>query len=183
MHAYRRRNRSDEREIIKTANMDENELVLRLKKDELLDSHVLLPHAEVNAAVYDAVNRFVEKYSGATMKLTIMSDDVSEQVQNVFAEAYRSHYEDEYVKVTRFIKRRIVRSICLLLVSAAAFWLSSFLSGLANSNTYLVVILSQISVFSLWEIGYTSFSRSDAKAEKNRIVRARDAEIEFFCRP
>ena len=182
MQIYRRRNRTDEKAAVKTAKMEEEELVLRLKKDELLDSHVLLPHAEVNAAVYDAVNRFVEKYGGDTLRLTIMSDPVSEQVQNVFAEAYRSHYEDEYQKTIRYLKRRYIRAACLLAVSIAAFALSGFLSGLAKSLAYLVTIFGQVSVFCLWEIGYTSFSRSEAAAERNRIVRARDAQIEFHCR-
>ena len=183
MQIYHRRNRTDERSDVKTAAMDEQELVLHLRKDELLDSHILLPHAEVNALVYDAVNQFVEKYSGDTMQLTIMTEAVSEAVQHIFIESYRSHYEDEYRKVTRYLKRRYIRSIFLLLVSAAAFWGSSSLSGLIRLPVFLVTILAQISVFCIWEIGYTNFSRVDAKAERSRIVRARDAEIQFHCRP
>ncbi len=179
---YRRRNRPVEREPVKTARLDEEELVLHLKKGELLDSHVLLPHAEVNAIVYQAVNQFVEKYSGETMQLTIMADFVSEPVQDIFREAYRSHYEDEYQKISRYLKRRYLRVALLLLVSAVAFWSSGFLSGWVTMPAYLIAILGQISVFCVWEIGYTYFSRVDAKEEQNRIARARDAEIRFHCR-
>ncbi len=181
MRTYRRRNRTDEGDAVKTAQMNEQELVLRLKKEELLDSHILLPHAEVNAAVYSAVNQFVEKYSGDTMQLTIMSDVVSEPVQRIFEESYRWHYEDEYQKVSHFLRRRYVRAACLLLVSAVAFWCSGFLSGFVKAPEYLVGILGQASVFCLWEIGYTSFVRIDATEERKRIARARDAEIRFHC--
>ena len=49
----------------------ENELTLHLSKDELFDRRVLLPHAELNEAVYQAVDRFVKRYSGREMTLTI----------------------------------------------------------------------------------------------------------------
>lgn len=141
MQIYHRRNRTDERSDVKTAAMQEQELVLHLKKDELLDSHILLPHAEVNALVYDAVNQFVEKYSGDTMQLTFMTEAVSEAVQHIFIESYRSHYEDEYQKISRYLKRRYIRSFFLLLVSAAAFWGSSSLSGMIQLPAFLVGIL------------------------------------------
>ena len=182
MEHYRRRNRTDEPEAVKTADLGERELVLRLKKDELLDRTVLLPHAEVNPAVYGAVERFVEKYSGKEMLLTIMTNDVSKPIQDIFIESYRSHYEDEYQKILRFLKRRYVRAACLLLISALAFWLSTALARNLSFPDYLLTILGQISVFCLWEIGYTHFTRSDAAAERDRILRARDAEIQFQCR-
>ena len=37
------------------------EIVLKLKKDEFFDPMVLLPHSEINAAVYEAVERFAER--------------------------------------------------------------------------------------------------------------------------
>ena len=181
MDPYRRRNRADERKQVKTTRMYEQELVLHLKKGELLDSHVVLPHAEVNEIIYQAVNQFVEKYSGDTMQLTIMTDCVSDAVQSIFEEAYRSHYEDAYQKVSRFLKRRILRVAILLLISALTFWCSGFLSDIAKVPAYLTVFFGQISVFCLWEIGHTHFTRSDAKEERSRIARARDAEIRFFC--
>ena len=182
MQTYKRRNRPDEKAPVKTAYSNDKELVLRLKKDELLDKHILLPHAEVNPIVYDAVNRFVEKSSSPEIALTIMTDDVSQPIQDIFAESYRSHYEDEYQKTVRFLKRRYVRAAFLLLASILAFWLSGLLTNVALAPVYIVTILGQISVFCLWEIGYTHFARSDAAAERDRIIRARDAEIQFQCR-
>ncbi len=183
MLGYRRRNRPTGNDEVKAGGMHEQELVLRLKKDELFDSHILLPHSEVNSVIYDRVNQFVEKYSGKTMTLTIMSDMVTEPVQRIFEEAYRMHYEDEYQKVAHYLKRRYVRAAMLLAVSVIAFWCNGFFEGFSQRPQYLVNILSQVSVFCLWEIGYTHFTRSDAAAERDRIVRARDAVIQFHCRP
>lgn len=181
MQTYKKRNRTDEKASVKTGASDDQELVLRLKKNELLDKHILLPHAEVNPIVYEAVNRFVEKSAAKTMTLTIMTDDVSEPIQDIFAESYRSHYEDEYQKTVRFLKRRYLRAAFLLVASILAFWLSGLLTNFALAPVYIVTILGQISVFCIWEIGYTHFARSDAAAERDRIVRARDAEIHFHC--
>ena len=182
MQSYRKRNRIDERAPVKTGNTGERELVLRLKKDELLNKHILLPHAEVNPIVYEAVNHFVEKSESPTILLTVMTDDVSVPIQDIFTESYRSHYEDEYQKTVRFLKRRYIRAAFLLLASILAFWLSGLLTNISLAPVYIVTILGQISVFCLWEIGYTHFARSDAAAERDRIVRARDAEIQFQCR-
>ncbi len=182
MSAYKKRNRSNENETVKTARMDERELVLRLKKDEMFNKYILLPHAEVNTVVYDAVNQFVEKYSGDTMTLTIMSDQVTQPLQNIFVESYRSHYEDEYQKIVRYLKRRYLRVAVLILITAAALWGSSELAVHSLLPDILLSIIGQIGVFCLWEIGYTHFDRTDAAAERNRIVRARDADIQFQCR-
>ena len=182
MQIYRRRNRTDEKPEVRTANLHERELVLFLKKNELLDRTILLPHAEVNPAVYSAVEHFVEKYGGNDMALTIMTDDASKPIQDIFIESYRSHYEDEYQKIRRYLKRRYIRAACLLLISALAFWLSTVMAKKVGFPGYLLTILGQISVFCLWEIGYTHFTRSDAAAERDRILRARDAEIQFCCR-
>ncbi len=76
----------------------ENELTLHLSKTELFDRVILLPHAELNAAVYHAVNQFTAKYTGSRMKLTIFCDPVCESLQNTFREVYAAHYRDEYRK-------------------------------------------------------------------------------------
>ena len=61
--------------------LEETQLTLNLKKEELFDSHIVLPHPEVNQVVYDAVDRFVERYSGESMAITIMSGDVNPSLQ------------------------------------------------------------------------------------------------------
>jgi len=178
---YKKRNRKNEKDEIKSTGIDESELVLKLKKDELLDKHVLLPHAEVNSIVYEAVDRFVEKYNGNRMTLTIMSDNVSPLIQNIFDESYRSHYEDEYLKITRYLKRRYLRVVGLIFAIAISFWIAYFLTAHTQCPEVILTIISQIGVFCLWEIGYTHYDRVEASAAKSRIVRAKDAAIQFQC--
>ncbi len=184
MPIYRKRNRDDSAAAPDgkkmNVGMQEKELVLKLKKNELFDPYVLLPHAELNEAVYKSVNAFVEKYRGDSLTLTILSGPASEAVQNTFREVYRAHYTDEYNKVDRYLKRRICRSFVLLFLSLTAFILGDRLThALAGYNVFLNVIVN-VGAFCLWEVGYTQFVTRDAAEEKKRIERALDAEIVFY---
>ena len=181
MQIYRKRNRSDSnvnpRE--KDSDLRETELVLKLKKEELFDQHILLPHAELNKVVYDSVNAFVGKYRGGKMSLSICTDPVSPVVENLFREVYRAHYNDELQKIARFIKRHTIRGIILIIVSILAFLISNQLANVAPDKTVLSYIIGNISVFCLWEVGYTQFATRDVVMEKRRITRALNATISF----
>lgn len=166
-----------------TANetAEESQLTLNLKKDELFDPYVVLPHPEVNPVVYEAVDRFVQRYGGDGMKISIMSgDDVNPSIQEVFREAYRSHYDDELQKTENYLHRRYVRVFMLVLVCIAALLTGSFLSERLTRFELIAGIVMELGVFCLWEIGYTHFDRSDASLRKKTILRARNAEIEFL---
>lgn len=159
--------------------LEETQLTLNLKKEELFDSHIVLPHPEVNQVVYDAVDRFVERYSGESMAITIMSGDVNPSLQGVFREAYYSHYDDEYQKANRYLHRRYVRVVGLLLISAVTFFAGGYISGHLDGWSFIASLASQVSIFCLWEVGYTHFDRSAASEREKLILRARDAEITF----
>ena len=181
MLTYKRRNREDNtahRESRFTAP-HETELVLKLRKDELFDQHVLLPHAELNRIVYESVNNFVEKYPGADMTLLICTGAVSPVIQNLFREVYRSHYQDELYKVNGFLKRDTIRVIVLIIVSLAAFLLSGRLSQLNPHETLISYIIANVSVFCLWEVGYTHTSTHNVMGERRRLIRALNATIQF----
>lgn len=153
-------------------------MVLRLDKDELFDCHILLPHAEVSQAVCQAVDQFVEKYSGSRLRLVIFCDPLSESTRNVFREAYAAHYEDEYRKARQYLRRRYWRIVMMLLLSLLAFCLWVTRGG-SSTGSVLWLMVSNVGAFCLWEIGYTHFDRADAFALRRRIERARGAEIEF----
>ena len=178
MMQYRRKNRTDGTQS-SMPSMEEEELVLRLRKDELFDKHVLLPHAELNEIVYRSVDQFVSKYKGKQMKLSIFSEPVNEAIQNTFREVYRAHYMDEYQKITHFLKRRYYRVIVLLFASIGAFCLWKYLAGKGIGSDILLSIITNVGAFCLWEVGYTQFARKDAVDERKRIERAGNAEIEF----
>ena len=158
----------------------EEELVLKLEKSELLDRHIILPHAELNSIVYDSVDRFIERYGGSSLKITIVSGPVSPDVQDVIRESYRAHYEDEYVKINRYLTRRYIRVISLIVISLVAFSLGTYLSTHFRNIEFLAGAATQLSIFCLWEIGYTHFDRSNASVQKKHIRRALNADIRFM---
>lgn len=183
MLIYKKRNRTDSGVGPDTAKeytaRQELELVLKLKKEELFDPYVLLPHAELNEAVYRSVNTFVEKYKGDSMTVTILSDPLNEAVRDTFREVYRAHYEDEYKKTVHYLQRRMTRFLILLCVSISAFFIGDWLgTHIAGYNVFLNII-ANVGAFCLWEVGYTHFATRDAVEEKKRIKRALNAKIEF----
>lgn len=159
----------------------EDELTIHLSKTELFDRVILLPHAELNAAVYHAVNQFTAKYTGNRLKLTIFCDPVSESLQNTFREVYAAHYRDEYRKVILYMRRRFMRVVMLIIAGLIAYFAVKYLSANTGESNFLIAAIANIGAFCLWEIGYTQFSWKDAEVERKRIVRAMEAEIEFQC--
>ena len=184
MHEYNPRNRASLNPFHRQKqNMPceaGEELVLKLDKRELFDTHVLLPHAELNEIVFNAVNQFVAKYRGERLKIVVYCGVVNQATQDTFREVYRVHYEDEYQKISRFLARRYIRVAMLLVISALAYYGSRLLNAHMTNNSFLLDVVANIGVFCLWEIGYTHFARADASEERRRILRARDAEIEFM---
>ena len=163
-----------------TAGQEETELVLKLKKDELFDPYVLSPHSELNSIVYNCVDVFVGKFGGSGLTLSIYTEPISPMTQDVFREVYREHYADELRKVNRFLKRHYIRVLVLLLISVLTFVLSSQLTKFNPDETIISYVISNVSCFCLWEVGYTQFDTLDEEDEKKRIIRAMNAKIEFL---
>ena len=178
---YKKRNRtdSDVEPDKMSAALNETELVLKLKKEELFDQHILLPHAELNSIVYNCVDTFVEKYKGEDMTLFIFSNSISPMMQDVFREVYRSHYEDEYKKVNRFLNRYFYKGIALVVIAIMAFLISRYVFRQTGEETIFSYILGNVSCFCIWEVGYTQFTRRDLSDERKRIRRALNAKIDF----
>ncbi len=159
--------------------LKETELVLKLKKEELFDPHILLPHAELNSVVYERVNTFVEKYKGTEMTLLIYTDPVNPMVQDSFREVYVSHYSEELLKVNLFLKHYFNRTLALIVIGIIALVVGISLTNRYSTETVLSYIILNLSTFCLWETGYTQFSARTVLREKKRILRALNARIEF----
>ena len=157
----------------------EEELVLRLNPEDLFDRVVMLPHAELNDAVYNAVDQFVDRYDGSRLKLTILGCSVNEATQDTFREVYRAHYSDEHEKVARYLHRRYIRIIVLMMISIIAFNVAMHLFSISDDHNFVKEVISEVCIFCIWEIGYTHFDRLESVEEMTRITRARDAEIHF----
>ena len=161
----------------------ERELVMRIPKSDLFDQHVLMPHAEVSDFVYAAVDRFLEKYPCSSMKLTIHTDSNVESVQAIFREAFIAHYEDESRRLSRYLRLRFFRMILLILVSLGAYTFYVAVRRGLREHPFVLVAISNLSAFCLWQIGNTHFEGSDIQQQRRRARCARDAKITFVVRP
>jgi hypothetical protein len=161
---------------------DEEELTLRFSKDELFDRHVMLPHVEVNSIVYETVDRFTSRYGGEHLNLTIYSDSISDISQQFFREAFVSHYEDEFRQVTKSLFQLNARVILLALISIIAYYAGIFLSVKIAQENFVIIAVTNIGIYCLWEIFSTEFKRKDIREERKRIIRAQDANIIFRTR-
>ncbi|MBQ2679383.1 MAG: hypothetical protein IJF98_04205 [Firmicutes bacterium] len=181
MEEYKKRNRedSDVNPEKMSGALYETDLVLKLKSEEMFNPYIFMPHAELNSIVYNCVDTFVEKYKGDYMNLFIYGNAVNPMIQDVFREVYRSHYEDEYKKVNRLVKRYLRRAVFLVVTAVVAFWISRRLAKITGGDTIFSYILSNISCFCIWEVGYTQFTTRDLRDERKRILRAMNAEINF----
>ena len=162
-----------------SADLYETELVLKMKKEEMFNPYVFMPHAELNNDVYECVDSFVDKYKGDEMSLLIYTDSVNPMIQDVFREVYREHYEDEYKKVNRQLDRFRLRFIILIIISIAAFIISNHLAVRTDHQSIFSYLIGNVSCFCLWEVGNTHFRASDLFLERKRVKRSMDAKIEF----
>lgn len=179
MGSYKNRHR--EKHIsASNKSLEEHQLTLNLRKEELFDPYIVLPHPEINPKVYTAVDQFVQRYGGNSLKITIMCGLLNPSLEEVFRESYLNHYDDEYQKTQQYLNRRYIRVVILLLISIASFFAGSFLSSHLTRLEFVAGIVMEVSIFCLWEIGYTHFDRSDATIRKKMILRAKNAEIEFL---
>ena len=181
MPEYKKRNRtdSDVNPDKMPAALYETELVLKLNKEELFNPYIFMPHAELNSIVYNSVDTFVEKYKGDDMKLFIYAKSINPMTQDVFREVYREHYEDEYKKVNRLVNRYRYKAIILVIIAVVAFIISRRIAKMTGGETIFSYILSNVSCFCIWEIGYTQFTTRDLADERKRILRAMNAKIVF----
>lgn len=161
----------------------EEDLTLHFDKEERFDPHIVLPHMEVNPLVYDTIDRFVERYGGERLTVTIFSGDISESSKQIFRESYVSHYDEEFRRATMDLHRCYIRVLILILVGVLTYYVGIKLEATVKSLPFLITAIANISLFSIWEICNTDLTRRDTMKARKKIQRARDAEIRFRNRP
>ncbi len=160
------------------------ELNLKIDKDDLLDSHVLTPHNELNSVIYDAVDRFLERSNPKKMVLCIHTQKFSDILQEKIKELYREHYHDEMKELGRQLKYVYFRIGILLFL---AIFLLSFQIYFLNSNdsSLPTVVIGSIGSYFLWKIGDVIFSWIELSRKTELIRTAYDADFafQFHSRP
>ena len=158
---------------------DNTELVLKVSRDELFDPMILLPHNEINTRISDTVSRFTQnRKMQKPLNLTIITPEpVGEAIQEKFIEAFVEHYEDERIVAIRYVHLQILRLIIWGLISIVGFAVWSKLTG-----ELIQRILSNVWAFTFWQIGYTFIDGIQNVRTYRRMVKIRDAHIEFLHR-
>ncbi len=164
----------------KTVVHYDTELTIRLTKADMFNEHILLPRAELNDNIYNMVDQFVERNHGQVESLMIFCEPISEALQNTFREVYRDHYEEAYLKMGLYLRRRYLRVILLMSTMLLSFAMRSIGSSVLQ-DSFLWDVITNIGIFCLWETGYTHLGRMEAREKRRLIACARDLKIEFEC--
>ena len=83
------------------------------------------------------------------MTLLIYSDPVNNMIQDSFREVYVSHYQEELVKVNRYLKHYFNRSLALIVIGIIALVAGVALTNRYSSETVLSYIILNLSAFCL----------------------------------
>ncbi|MBQ9008439.1 MAG: hypothetical protein IJ088_03805 [Clostridia bacterium] len=153
-----------------------------LKRSELFDPVVLMPHLEVNQKVTDAIDHLLRtSRTTAPLRLNVhCGENVSESLQNTFSECLRMHYRDERDQVLRFLEGRYARMIGLLMVSIVALVIWTTTSPAEDAGEKVLwQILGNFAAFSLWQIGATHFERSEGYARLMQFTTAENLSVSF----
>ena len=172
---------SQDRAWRKTLKAEPLSLDLRLSgSDDCFDALVIGPHLEINREITDEVDHFLNMAERiAPLQLYFHSAaTISPMVRETMEEALRAHYEDEELKVDRFLEQRFGRALGLIIISITALQLVKYYSG-GQSTAIVWTIISNFAAFSLWQIGSTFFEGSEARHRLLKILTARNAELHF----
>ena len=148
---------------------------------ELFNPRVMGPKLKPNQSIIDDIDSFLES-SVAFAPLCICfhsAQNISPALQETMIEVLRLHYKDEQKRVEKYLEKRYIRIVGLLLVSMGMLrLLSLFFSG-QDSDRIVWVMFSNFAAFSLWQIGTTHFEREEAFENLTRFIIARESRVEF----
>ena len=173
---------SQDRAWRKTLKAKPLSLDLRLSgTGDCFDALVMGPHLEISREITDAVDHFLDMAEHtAPLQLYFHSaETLSPMVRETMEEALRAHYEDEELKVDRFLEHRFGRAMGLVIISITALQLVKYYSG-GQSTAIVWTIISNFAAFSLWQIGSTFFERSEASRRLLKIRTAKNAQLHFY---
>ena len=157
-----------------------SELSLRLDSTNLFDPMILAPHTEINKDICSAVEAYIERHCPPEgVVINIFIKKVNDLVKEKFVENFVEHYTDIIIKTRRYIIRRVMRMLILVLISLGIIAIS--FSGIAGEiSSFGFVVVSNIGIFLLWEIGYTFFDNHEAVERLKKYTALANAKIEFI---
>ena len=157
-----------------------SELSLKLDSSMLFDPIILAPHNEINKEICAAAEAYIEKhFPPEGIMINIFIPQINDVVKEKFMELFAEHYTDYIIKTKRYIIRRIIRMFLLVLISLAIIAIA--FTGIAGEiSSFGFIVVSNIGIFLLWEIGYTFFDNNEAIERLKKYTALANAKIEFI---
>ena len=94
-------------------------------------------------------------------------------------ETFNMYYQDEERQIDNYLERRYNRVLALVIISIIAVTVWIYLSP-SEDEGVTWTILSNFAAFSLWQIGYTYYERSEGYNELRRAQIAKQAKLRFW---
>lgn len=139
------------------------------------------PKLELNQEISSVVDRFLSTAKqAAPLVITVRCpNEVSESMQSTMQEVFQMYYMDEEQRINKYLERRYIRVMALVIISiiAMTIWINFSPS---NDEGVTWTILSNFAAFSLWQIGNTYFERSDGYDELLRARIAKQVKLQFW---
>ena len=150
-------------------------------KEEWFAPHVIGPSFRLSNEISGAINDFLE-----TQENTIPFEinvhgltGISETMQGMMRDVLKEHYSDEMKRFELYSALRYRRALILIILSIIILEVWLKMNG-ENAINLLTIVLSNIAVFSLWQVGTVFFERKDAHLKLARAAIAKEAKVVFM---
>ena len=152
-----------------------NELVLKVKKEEFFNPLVLAPHSEINECIYAAVDNYsVHLKRSEDFNVVIFTSKTPKSIQEKFKELFHEHYVDEcYKKRVRF------RQLCKKTAILVGIALIVLLIWVSFKNSVFRELWSTLWAFNVWEASHTAIEAFEVFKQYDKISHIKNANIEF----
>ena len=150
-------------------------------KEEWFAPHVIGPSFRLSNEISGAINDFLETQEN-TIPLEINVHGltgISETMQGMMRDVLKEHYSDEMKRFELYSALRYRRALILIILSIIILEVWLKMNG-ENAINLLTIVLSNIAVFSLWQVGTVFFERKDAHLKLARAAVAKEAKVVFM---
>lgn len=150
-------------------------------KEEWFAPHVIGPSFRLNNEISGAINDFLEtRENNIPLEINVHGlTGISETMQGMMRDVLKEHYSDEMKRFELYSALRYRRALILIILSIIILEVWLKMNG-ENAINLLTIVLSNIAVFSLWQVGTVFFERKDAHLKLARAAVAKEAKVVFM---
>lgn len=150
-------------------------------KEEWFAPHVIGPSFRLNNEISGAINDFLETQENIIpLEINVHGlTGISETMQGMMRDVLKEHYSDEMKRFELYSALRYRRALILIILSIIILEVWLKMNG-ENAINLLTIVLSNIAVFSLWQVGTVFFERKDAHLKLARAAIAKEAKVVFM---